>query len=1347
MIEHENPLPDAIAIVGMAGRFPGAPDLDAYWSLIARGRVAIRQFDDEQLRAAGIPAREFEQPGYVKARGILEDIAGFDAGLFGMSPREAAWTDPQHRLFLESAYAALEDAACDPQRTSARIGVFGGVSTSSYFLRNIYSTLGDTLDPDALDRLRQGSLGSDKDFFTTRVSYRLDLRGPSVDVQTACSTSLAAVHLAAQSLLAYSCDIALAGGASVYVPHVAGYLYQPGGVVSPTGHCRPFDADAAGTVPGSGVGVVVLRRLEDALAHGDPIRAIIRGSAMNNDGAVKMGYGAPGLEGQADMLAEALAMADVPPETIGYIEAHGTGTRLGDPVEVAALRRVFGARPAHLPPCRLGAIKASIGHLDAAAGIAGLIKTVLMLEHAQIGPQANFDRLNPEIDFGASFEVSRSAIPWPDLGSPPRAGVSSLGIGGTNVHAVLEAAPGARAPESSRAIPQLLVLSARTDRALAAQAKRLASALEHDEPVALEAVAHTLGAGRRPLERRASWTVESVTEAIAALREGEGIGSGRPVNDAGVILVFPELGFDDARAFVHGWAERHEPIRADLDAAGLTGSLDATSTTAMAGAVFTVQVAVGRMWRSLGVVPMGLRGTGLGLLSAACVAEAITCEDALALASVWGHASDVLARAQVSRWGACQVPVIGARGAIDASSSAATWGRALLDEAPSEATGAATHAAARKIHVGGSGADPVGAFLGAAGELWCAGAAMDWTSLPGRSQSTRVSLPAYPFERTPHWVDPPQPRTGSGSKRELSRWFSVPSWVMRPATVPSASPHGPWLVLAEDRELGARVADTATAAGVECTVAADLTTSPRHAPSPSAILMVLDAARERGPSPRDLYEVVEHELAAAVSVARTFAPPPGERTLDLLVVTQHLASVAPGDEVDPSRSLVLGAIRVIGQEFPRVRTRCLDIDDLRRPDGPSRIVDEVLDPDDARVVALRGPLRFVEQDVELPLEPSGDPLSAGERSGPVVLLGGMGRVGLAMARWFGQQRRIPVAIVGRSPLPPRDRWSALAPNSKRIAQLCQLEQAGVDFEVYSADAREGDALDATFAAIETRMGAIRGVVHAVNEGGYTPLHEATAQSLYDALATKVRAAIALDVALRDRRPDFVVLCSSLASRLGGIGTAAYCAGNAFLDAWALARRGPVRAVLWDMWASHDDGPDHAVLVDALAPAQAMEALERTLAQPHLHAVMVSRVDVAARREAFADRLKPRDSARDPRPELGIDFVGPRNPIEEGLAEIWSEVLGLSPVGIHDPFFELGGDSLSATMLMAQVRDRFGIEVPLARFFEVPTVAEAAEALATELEQGADDGELDALLAEVEALSDDDAKRQLRGSDA
>lgn len=501
----------AVAIVGMAGRFPGADDVEQLWALLTAQRTAIRRFERAELFAAGVPARLADDPDYVPFGAPMAGADLFDAEFFGITPAEAALTDPQHRIFLASAWAALEDAGVAVPDPGRRIGVFGGTGMNTYLVNNILS------HP---DRAAEGMLsypvmlGNDKDFLCTRTAYRLGLTGPAVTVQTACSTSLVAVHLACQSLLEGECDTALAGGVSILVPQEVGYPYRPGGPLSADGQCRVFDDEGTGTVKGNGCAVVVLRRLADAIEDRDHVYAVIRATAVNNDGSAKVGFTAPSVAGQRAVIQDALAFAGLEAEEIGYVETHGTGTRLGDPIEIRALSEAYAAGGRPPSRCLIGSLKANLGHLDAAAGVAGLVKAALVLDRQTVPGQVGFRAANPELKLETTpFEVPASTLTDRRLQA---AGVSSFGMGGTNAHAVLARAPGReREPEPEG--PVAVLVSSRDEDALRSTVRRLHDHLAAHPEIRLDDTAFTLLNGRARFASRAGWIVSDRAELLGAL--------------------------------------------------------------------------------------------------------------------------------------------------------------------------------------------------------------------------------------------------------------------------------------------------------------------------------------------------------------------------------------------------------------------------------------------------------------------------------------------------------------------------------------------------------------------------------------------------------------------------------------------------------------------------------------------------------------------------------------------------------------------------------------------------------------------------------------------------------------
>ncbi|HEU4885053.1 MAG TPA: beta-ketoacyl synthase N-terminal-like domain-containing protein [Longimicrobium sp.] len=660
-----------VAVIGMAGRFPAADDLQAFWQILREGREAIRRFTPDELRASGISDEEIADPAYVPAFGSMNDVEHFDAAFFGYNPREAEALEPAHRIFLECCWEALENGGVDPTRAAGGIGVFAGAGVPFYTEENVR---GNRELSAALGEF-QMMLGSGKDFLATRAAYKLDLRGPTMSVQTGCSTSLVAVHVAAQALLHRECDLALAGGANIVTPNHTGYLYAPGSISSPDGHCRAFDADAQGTLGGSGVGVVLLKRLEDAVRDGDPIRAVIKGSAVNNDGGQKIAFTAPSVEGQAAVIREALEVADVDPSTIRFVEGHGSGTELGDPIEIAALTQAWRGWTDRRQFAAIGSVKTNVGHLDAASGITGFIKTVLAIENRAVPPTVHFRAPNPKIDFASSpFYVSNRLEAWESDGQPRRAAVSSFGIGGTNAHVVLQEAPAVR-PSRARRDTQLLVLSARTPTALDAVTERLAEHLRNQPDQPLADVAWTLQAGRRALGFRRTLVVRAGEDAAAllaakhperiataAVEDGHrsvaflfpGVGDQYPQMARGLYDAEPafraevdrcaeilraRIGIDIREVIFPGDAPAETPAGQGIDLKAMLGRTESATpeterlnrTELAQPAVFVIEYALAKLLMSWGIVPEAVIGHSLGEYAAACIAGIFSLEDALAL--------------------------------------------------------------------------------------------------------------------------------------------------------------------------------------------------------------------------------------------------------------------------------------------------------------------------------------------------------------------------------------------------------------------------------------------------------------------------------------------------------------------------------------------------------------------------------------------------------------------------------------------------------------------------------------------------------------------------------------------
>lgn len=648
-----------IAVIGMSGRFPMSEDLEKFWKNLRNGIECVTHFTDEDLIASRIEPSLLSDSHYIKAAPVLKDVEKFDAAFFGYSPKEAEIMDPQQRIFLELSWQALEDAGYVPSTYEGLIGVYGSIAWNTYLLSNLCSNR---------ELFRPGSdfqvfTANDKDFMTTRVAYKLNLKGPSMIIQTACSSSLVGIHMAVLSLLNYECDMALAGGCTVKVPQNAGYYYQEGLLGSPDGHCRAFDEKAQGTIFGSGAGIVVLKRLSEAMEDGDNIYAVIKGSAINNDGSIKVSYTAPSVDGQAEVIAEAQAVAGIDPESVSYIEAHGTGTSLGDPIEVAALSKVFSESTSRKGFCSIGSVKTNIGHLDSASGVAGFIKTVLALKNREIPPSINYEKPNPKIDFENSpFFVNSSLKKWTSTDGPRRAGVSSFGVGGTNAHVILEETPEFE-PAADTDREQLLVLSAKTPAALDMATARLAEYLKNNPNTNLADAAYTLKVGKTVFRHRRIVICSDLKEAFSALEAVDPAkvftaDDSLEPRQRPVIFMFTGQGSQYVNMSLQLY--RQEPVfrenidkccsilkpylgldlrevifPADINTEEMAVKLGQTSFTQPA--LFAVEYSMAKLLMDWGIEPKAMLGHSIGEYAAACVAGVFRLEDALMLVAKRGQ--------------------------------------------------------------------------------------------------------------------------------------------------------------------------------------------------------------------------------------------------------------------------------------------------------------------------------------------------------------------------------------------------------------------------------------------------------------------------------------------------------------------------------------------------------------------------------------------------------------------------------------------------------------------------------------------------------------------------------------
>ncbi|MBC1235672.1 type I polyketide synthase [Nostoc sp. 2RC] len=978
---------DEIAIIGITGRFPGANNVDKFWENLRDGVESISRFTDEELLAAGVDAALLSDPNYVKAGSIIEGIELFDAGFFGYTPREAEITDPQHRIFLESAWEALESAGYDSEFYQGKIGVFAGVTNSNYLFTNLASNKELIESVDALNIF----IGNEKDNLSTQTSYKLNLTGPSINIQNNCSTSLIAVHLACQSLLNGESDIALAGGVSIAkLPQKSGYYYQEGVLHSPDGHCRTFDANAKGTVFGDGLGIVVLKRLEDAIADGDLIHAVIKGSAINNDGSLKVGFTAPSVRGQREVIAEALALAGVEADTISYVEAHGTATPLGDPIEIKALTQAFNATTNRKNFCAIGSVKTNIGHLDTAAGVTGLIKTVLALKHQQIPSSLHFEKANPEIDFvNSPFYVNTKLSEWQTQEFPRRAGVSSFGVGGTNAHVILEEAPVIE--ESSASRPwQLILLSAKTSTALETATANLATHLQQNPDIDLADTAYTLKVGRRAFEHRRMVVCQDLDDAIKLLQNHDQ----KRVFDyhlqptrCPVTFVFPG-GKSQNYNITKELYEVESTYRKYVDnCAGILQSyidfdirdllFDNSDKIAAANlnelALFVIEYSLAELFMSWGILPEAMIGEGIGEYVAGAIAGVFSLEDALKIVANKG--TKVKLYPPRIRF----ISNITNNWITDAQATNPNYWNQYLQENLKlsdsisqlleqfegvflEIGSGQNFSKLTKKHVltalPENQQSEVSFLLQTLGKLWLFGVNIDWSEFYSQEQRHRLPLPTYPFERQRYWIDAKKPEQDNNDnlvslvkKTDIADWFYIPYW--KPSLPPvkldsqQLATKNCILVFLDECGLGinlvkqletqkqdvvtVKLGDNFTKIGNF-----EYTINPENHHDYDILFEELIKQNKLPKKILHLWNVtpvVEQELELAqikgfyslLFIAQALGKQESSNDFEIIVISNNLQSVTGSESLSPEKATLLGPVKVISQEYANINCRSIDV--------------------------------------------------------------------------------------------------------------------------------------------------------------------------------------------------------------------------------------------------------------------------------------------------------------------------------------------------------------------------------------------------------------------------------------
>ncbi len=1478
-----------IAIIGMAGKFPGADNVKEFWENLVQGKESISFFDDKELRESGIDEELLNNPNYVKAKGYVKDADKFDASFFGFYPREAEILDPQHRLFLETSWDALEDAGYVPDHYKGLIGVFGGVGMNTYLLSFIQANDGFVSSSEGY----QLSIANDKDFLTTRISYKLNLRGPSLDVQTACSTSLVATHIACMNLLNYQCDMALAGGVTISFPEKAGYLYQEGMILSPDGHCKPFDEKANGTVASNGAGVVVLKRLADAIEDGDHIYAVIKGSAYNNDGALRVGYTAPGVNGQIEVINSALAVANVNPESISYIETHGTGTELGDPIEIEALTQAFRGYTGKKRYCAIGSVKSNVGHLDTAAGVTGLIKTALCLHNKTLVPSINFEKPNPKIDFENSpFYVNTGLKKWENNNAPRRAAVSSFGIGGTNAHVILEEAPVLSSTPHPKPF-KLLTVSGKTAEALERNTFNLGNYLKENKNIELADVAFTLQTGRKPFEYRNVLVTANISEAASELStlNYKKILTGRVKNiDEKPEYVFMFSGQGSQYVNMGKDLYEHERIFKQFvdKCSGILKSvididlrdvlfpapdfeetakdmINRTEITQVA--LFTVEYALAQLYISLGIVPSLMIGHSIGEYVAATLSGVFSLEDALQIVALRGKLMQSLPQGAMLSVRADETtlkqildenvsvaaingsnltavsgtfedienlektlelknirftrlktshafhskmmePVLkeftGAVGKVELHSPQIPYysnvsgqliqeheaidptyyskhlrytvrfaesineiiqnsNRILVEIGPGNTLTTLTKSnpGAKNVTVISSMRHPKDkvndeyAFLSALGQLWLNGAGIDWNEFYKGETRLKVSLPTYSYDKKRFWLNVSQSGSKKKSRKRKSEqdWIYLPGWKLQPY-FPGKKKKSNYLIIADVRdsfmfELEEYLKDKNIKYKLYNIKNEDVQISDDF----DEILYFIDNDINSANAAAGIFY---DELSRFLRFVNSLNDVSAGSEMNLTLITKELNVVTGNENKNLSGSMPVGTLKVITQEFPHIKSNHFDIDN--NTSSLAKLLELDYESNIPGKYAIRNGKIWIE-DFNNPVNLNIDESKIIKEKGTYLIIGGLGKIGLAIAEYLAKNYNANIAIISRTEFPPEEKWNELLDTTdsklvNKIKTLTNIKNHNSNILITKCDILDSEKLAESIDFIEKKLGKIDGIFHAAGVTGkeaFVMINEINSDDLIKQSDAKVKGLINLKNQVEKMNVDFVVLQSSISVELGGVGLSLYSSANGFMD-YYVNKINKTRwiSIDWDTWQFEIDGlADKTGLAKySLKPEQGVKLLDGLINSSLKGNIIISTGELV---ERINESLKKKETEKEieitlhERPNIPTPYKAPQTELEKEILTVWQKLLGIEKIGIYDNFFDLGGNSLSGTQLVSELREKFQVELPLQSLFEDPTISGVAGIIEKEKSKTAATLDvLDDVISQVENLSEDELNKILNG---
>lgn len=1205
-----------IAVIGMSLKIPGADNVDELWEILREGKETVSFFSSQELSDMGIESGLLENPNFIRAKGIIPDLEYFDAAFFEYSSKEVEMMDPHIRMFHECAWKALEDSGYNPEEYDGRIGVFAGSAHNQNWTLKIFNQmhdLGEDIEKLAL---------TDKDFLCTRISYKLKLRGPSVNVQTACSTSLVSVHLACQSILNGECEMALAGGVTAMLPQKGGYLFREGMILPSDGRCKAFDANAEGTLFSDGVGIVVLKPLEAAIADGDTIHAVIKGSAINNDGGSRVGFTAPGIQGQKEVIMSAIHSAGIDPETITYVETHGTGTKIGDTVELEALKDAINTQKRGY--CAIGTLKTNIGHLDAAAGIAGLIKTILVLKNRQIPPSLNFNSPNPDTDFiDSPFFVNTRLREWkriPDKSNensyiPLRAGVSSFGIGSTNAHVILEEAPIDCLDRNEELHTQangysILTLSGRTMGDLERATELLAEFLLRHPEISLRDAAYTLQTGRKQFKYRRA-VVGSDAKMAAGKLHGGKVSTGVYRDIKEIVFVFPDCSSsygDMCRGLYSDELQFRNEMDSCLDELKRLTGIEANEID-LRMYTFIVQYAFARFLMGFGIIPASFIADGTGKHVAACLTGSLTLKDALLkLYESYRAGENYVSENDIGEEDS-GYRYTGSSDQADVAFVEIGTG-AYLRTLSGQQNNNDKQIAVNLIRPENEGVTDSGYFLEKLGLLWCSGVKVDWKKYNSCRNRKHISLPAYPFHGQSYPVDVLGNKKAAAIYEEtykshkepnMDRWFYAPSW--RTSGLSSCKPleqagRQIWLLFMDMSGLGLNLAGKLREKGQEVLIVKPgrsfekaeegyYTINPGNCDDYVLLFKELDSAQKIPHNiihlwNMDMEEEFEHGLDkyfySLLYLPQAIGRQCASSKINIFVISDNMQALIDEEAVYPLKSTLLGPCTVIPKEYPNLTCRSIDITSTQKQDElMEQLLCEFAAEDSENLVAYRYNKRFVESYERISLKRNTEMPERLKNGGVYLITGGTGGIGLALAGYIAKIPDVKLILTGRSAFPEKDKWQQWINEhvsddkvSRIIQKVRTLEQMGAEVMIAAAEVSDLYCMQGVVAQVESRFGQIDGVIHTAGVVGDGVIQLKKKEMVEKVFRPKVKGTLVLDAVFKEKNLDFMVICSSISSALREFGQVDYVAANLFLDSYA--RFAALRnkntftlSINWDTW--------------------------------------------------------------------------------------------------------------------------------------------------------------------------------------